>query len=118
MKLQQGLKPRSTVTPAKAGVQSARKYRTLARWAPFTAMMYAQITNRTSLRDLEDHFDVHSTRLYHAGGRSVRRSTLADAKKLLQAAILEQRNLYELFKPPSHQEPAGKNQIALNFKCF
>ena len=38
--------------------------------------------------------------------------------KLLQVAIFKRRNLYELFNPPSQQEHAGQNQIALNFKCF
>jgi transposase len=62
-----------------AGFAPKRKYRTLSRWSQFVAMMFAQLGNRQSLRDIEGHFDAHSARLYHAGAGAVRRSTLADA---------------------------------------
>ncbi len=61
------------------GFAPKRKYRKLSRWGQFAAMMFAQITQRTSLRDLESSFSAHSSRLYHIGSGGVRRSTLADA---------------------------------------
>jgi putative transposase len=61
------------------GFQPKRKYRTLTRWGQFVVMMFAQITGRSSLRDLTDQFQFQNRRLYHLGASIVRRSTLADA---------------------------------------
>jgi len=56
-----------------------RKYRTLTRWGQFTAMLFAQITGRASLRDIEDSLQTQAGRLYHLGIDKVKKSTLADA---------------------------------------
>jgi hypothetical protein len=56
-----------------------RKYRTLSRWSQFATMMFAQITGRTSLRDITDTLQTQAGRLYHLGMGSVKKSTLADA---------------------------------------
>jgi len=71
------------------GFAPKRKYRTLSRWSQFVAMMFAQITRRTSLRDLTGLLDAHSARLYHAGSGPVRRSTLADANNDRPAEFFE-----------------------------
>lgn len=56
-----------------------RKYRTLSRWGQFTAMLFAQITGRASLRDISDSLQTQAGRLYHLGIDRVKKSTLADA---------------------------------------
>ncbi len=56
-----------------------RKYRTLSRWGQFTAMLFAQVTGRVSLRDITDSLQTQAGRLYHLGMDCVKKSTLADA---------------------------------------
>ena len=70
----------------------------------FLCMIFAQITGRESLRDIEGCLRSMSNKLYHAGFRSeVSRSTLADANErrdfrifsdFAQILIRETRNLY------------------------
>ena len=56
-----------------------RKYRSLSRWGQFTAMLFSQVTGRSSLRDITDSLQAQGCRLYHLGMNSVKKSTLADA---------------------------------------
>ena len=56
-----------------------RKYRTLSQWGQFTSMMFAQLTNRSSLRDICATLQTQSARLYHLGFKQLKKSTLADA---------------------------------------
>jgi len=45
-------------------------------------MMFAQMTNKESLRDIEACLNAIPEKLYHAGFRSlIKRSTLADANE-------------------------------------
>ena len=56
--------------------------RSLSCWEQFLAMVFAQLTRRESLRDIEVSLAAHRHQLYHAGFRStVKRSTLADANE-------------------------------------
>ena len=43
------------------------------------ALLFGQLSGATSLRQIEAGLESHRTRLYHSGGKCVRRSTLADA---------------------------------------
>lgn len=68
--------------------RSVRKYdgdrgvRRLSCWEQFLALVFAQLTHRESLRDLEVSLNAHGRQLYHCGFRSpMRRSTLADANE-------------------------------------
>jgi len=56
-----------------------RQYRKLSRWGQFTAMLFAQVTGRASLRDIADSLQAQASRLYHLGINTVKKSTLADA---------------------------------------
>lgn len=67
---------------------SVRKYdgdrgvRRLSCWEQFLALVFAQLTHRESLRDLEVSLNAHGRQLYHCGFRSpAKRSTLADANE-------------------------------------
>ena len=73
-------------------------------WDQFLCMVFAQLTYRESLRDIEACLGAVPDRLYHMGIRSVvSRSTLADANEkrswriyadFAQVLILEARRLY------------------------
>jgi len=59
-----------------------RRIRSLSCWEHFLAMVFAQLTRREGLRDIEVSLAAHRRQLYHAGFRStVKRSTLADANE-------------------------------------
>jgi hypothetical protein len=68
--------------------RSVRKYdgdrgvRRLSCWEQFLALVFAQLTHRESLRDLEVSLNAHGRQLYHCGFRSpAKRSTFADANE-------------------------------------
>lgn len=60
-------------------------------WNQLLVMLWAQITNRRSLRDIEISLNVHSDKLYRIGiGKSVRRNTLANANATRDVAIFRE----------------------------
>ena len=71
------------------GFRPKRKYRTLNRWGQFVVMMFAQITGRSSLRDIVHQFQFQAARLYHLGVLTVKRTTLADANKKRSAEFFQ-----------------------------
>jgi putative transposase len=71
------------------GFRPKRKYRSLNRWGQFVVMMFAQITGRSSLRDIAHQFQFQAARLYHLGASVVKRSTLADANTKRSAEFLQ-----------------------------
>ena len=66
-----------------------RKYRSLDRWNQLCVMLFAQITHRSSLRSIVEHFRFHAKRLYHIGLSPVKRSTLADANASRDPRLFE-----------------------------
>lgn len=58
-------------------------------WRQLTTLLYAQISRKESLREIETGLSAHGERLYHLGLKNVRRSTLADANN---------RRPYEIFE--------------------
>ena len=71
------------------GFRPKRKYRTLNRWSQFVVMLFAQLTGRSSLRDIVYQFQFHSAKLYHLGVGAVKRTTLADANTKRSAEFFE-----------------------------
>ena len=58
------------------------RVRTLSCAEQYRAMVFAQLTYRESVRDIETCLSVQASKLYHMGFREpVRRSTLADANE-------------------------------------
>lgn len=51
------------------------------------ALLYGQLSGASSLREIAGGLESHSARLYHVGGRTVSRSTLADANARRPAAV-------------------------------
>ena len=65
-----------------ARYQADRHLRRFSCWDQLLCMVFAQLTHRESLRDLESYLHAVSSKLYHLGIRSqVARSTLADANE-------------------------------------
>lgn len=70
-----------------------QKFRSFSRWTQFVAMLTAQLSNRSSLRDLVDNFGVQSSKFYHLGIKAFSRSTLARCNEKQPHTLYE-----ELFK--------------------
>jgi len=54
-----------------------QKFRSFSRWSQFVAMLTAQMTGRSSLRDVVDNLGVQTSKLYHVGVKAFSRATLA-----------------------------------------
>jgi len=60
-------------------------------WNQLLCMIFGQLTNRDSLRDLVVALDAHGSKAYHLGfGRSVTRSNLAKANEFRNSKIFEE----------------------------
>ena len=66
------------------------RVRTLTCWTQFVSLLYAQLANRQSLRDLGLAFNSQSNFHYHLGVKSIKRSTLAKANEERPVAIYEE----------------------------
>lgn len=63
------------------------RVRRLPTKSQFLALLYGQLAGAASLREIVDGLQSHAARLYHAGGRPVSRSTLADANATRPHAV-------------------------------
>ena len=66
---------------------SDKHVRRLSTKDQFIALLYGQLSSGESLREITGGLESHSARLYHVGGRAVKRSTLADANARRPAAV-------------------------------
>jgi len=56
---------------------TGRTFRNFSRWSQFVAMTAAQLSSRSSLRDLTANMKAQMRKLYHLGVRPISRTTLA-----------------------------------------
>jgi hypothetical protein len=56
-----------------------RYVKTFTTWQQFMAILYSQITQKDSLRDIVTGLSAHSSRWYHLGFAGINKSTLSDA---------------------------------------
>jgi hypothetical protein len=63
------------------------RVRRLTTKSQLIALLYAQFSGASSLREIEAGLNSHALRLYHLGAKPARRSTLADANALRPAAV-------------------------------
>lgn len=54
-----------------------RSFRTASRWSQLVTMMIAQLSGRTSLRDIVENMTAQAHRLYHLGSAKLSRTSLA-----------------------------------------
>jgi hypothetical protein len=66
---------------------SDARVRRLTTKSQLIALLYAQFSGASSLREIEAGLSSHAPRLYHLGAAPARRSTLADANALRPAAV-------------------------------
>ena len=66
---------------------SDKGVRTLSTKSQFVALVHAQLSGATSLREIEATLESHSRRLYHLGVTPPKRSTLADANRERSAEV-------------------------------
>ncbi len=82
--------PRHEFEAAASRHHSGRKLRGIARWDQFIALVVAQLTGRSSLRDLVANFAAQGSKLYHLGVRTITRSTLARVNQNQPASLFEE----------------------------
>ena len=56
---------------------TGRSFRTASRWSQFVSLAMAQLSGRSSLRDIVDNISAQAHRLYHLGSAKLSRSNLA-----------------------------------------
>ena len=66
------------------------RVRRLSTKSQLMALLYAQLSGASSLREIEAGLASHAPRLYHLGAKPVRRSTLADANALRPSAVFSE----------------------------
>jgi len=70
-----------------ARTRADHRVRRLSTKDQLIALLFGQLSGASSLREIVDGLGSHAPRLYHAGGRPVMRSTLADANALRPADV-------------------------------
>lgn len=85
----------------------ARRSDAMKRWTQFVAMSTAQLSGRSSLRDIEGTIASQGHLSYHLGSGAVRRSTLSRANQILPARFFEAlfATLYERCQHGSERRP-------------
>ena len=66
-----------------------QKLRKMTRWSQFVALTMAQLSGRSSLRDIVSNLTAQATRLYHLGSAIVTRSTLARVNEVQPYTLYE-----------------------------
>ena len=85
-------------------------------WNQLIVMMFGQLSNRDSLRDLTSIISAHSNKTYHLGfGKNVTRSNLAKVNERREPLIFEE--LKELGTPLIHFE-ASSTALSEGFYLF
>lgn len=69
---------------------TGRKLRKMTRWSQFLAMATAQLSNRSSLRDVVSNLTAQASKLYHLGAVIVSRSSLARVNEQQPYTLYEQ----------------------------
>jgi hypothetical protein len=67
--------------------EADKHVRTLSTKSQFVALVHAQLSGASSLREIEATLESHTNRLYHPGIKAPKRSTLADANRRRPADV-------------------------------
>jgi len=81
--------PRYQFERATERYKGDRYVKTFTTWQQYIAVLYSQITQKDSLRDIETGLATQSGRWYHLGLRGIHRSTLSDANTKRDYRIFE-----------------------------
>ena len=80
--------------------EADKHVRTLSTKSQFVALIHAQLSGATSLREIEATMESHAARLYHLGVSAPKRSTLADANRQRPADIFVE--LFQMMLARAH----------------
>lgn len=80
--------------------EADKHVRTLSTKSQFVALVHAQLSGATSLREIEATMASHTARLYHLGISAPKRSTLADANRQRPADIFVE--LFQMLLAQAH----------------
>jgi len=69
---------------------SGRMFRTASRWSQFVTMSIAQLSGRSSLRDVVENVSVQEHRLYHLGSTKLSRSNLSRINEKKPCSLYEE----------------------------
>ena len=83
------LSPRYQFDRAVERHEGDRYVKTFTTWQQYIAMLYSQITQKDSLRDIVTGLSSHANRWYHLGFTGVNKSTLSDANTKRDYRIFE-----------------------------
>ena len=83
------LVPRHEFNKLEKQHDGSRRSDALSRWTQFIAMATAQLTGRSSLRDIESTIASQKHLSYHVGSGSIKRTTLGRANQNLSARFFE-----------------------------
>ena len=81
--------PRYQFERATERYKGNRYVKTFTTWQLYITVLYSQITQKDSLRDIETGLGTQSGRWYHLGLRGIHRSTLSDANTKRDYRIFE-----------------------------
>lgn len=107
------------LVPWKAFEQSVEKHeadrnvRTLSTKSQFVALLHAQLSGSTSLREIVTTMESHAPRLKHVGVETPKRSTLADANALRPAGVFAEVFSTLLGQTHRHLRKASKEAVRL-----
>ena len=107
------------LVPWKAFEQSVEKHeadrnvRTLSTKSQFVALLHAQLSGSTSLREIVTTMESHAPRLKHVGVETPKRSTLADANALRPAGVFAEVFSTLLAQTHRHLRKASKEAVRL-----
>lgn len=96
--------PRHQFEKAVSARNGDRYVKRFTAWNQLTTLLYAQISRKESLREIETGLAAHGERLYHLGLTGIRRSTLADANNRRDSAMFETL-FYALVQRCHHHRP-------------
>lgn len=89
------------------------RVRKLPCWTQFVSLLYAQLSNKQSLRDLTLSFNSQANFHYHLGVNEIKRSTLAEANESRPVAIYEELFFFMLEKVRANVAKDAKEVIRL-----
>lgn len=98
--------PRGAFDKAVERYDADRYCKSFDSWGHLVAMVYAQVSKSTSLRDIATGFNAQSNHHYHLGAGRVTHSTLADANKRRDWRVFGDtaRALMRMLKPKVRKE--------------
>jgi len=82
--------PKTAFNQLVRSLESDKHNKGFTSWDQLVTMMFAQLSDVQSLRELEAGFNQHNAHFYHLGTRSVHRSTLSDANAKRSSKLFEQ----------------------------